>query len=212
MGRTKCILQSEFPYNISARCINKEWFSIPMDEVWKIFCEELNAVALKHGWVIHSFVLMSNHFHLIVSTPDANVSVCMHQFMQRTSRRLTRKGNRLNQTYAGRHYKCILHNYFYCLNAYKYNYRNPVTAGICDLVEDYKYSSLQFVIGKAKPTFPLLEDLNFRNDPAGTMKWLNTAPPPEKMDAWKCGVRRQYFKSKLCKNTKRPILAENDML
>lgn len=122
MGRGKAILQSDFPYNISARCINREWFMLPMDKVWAIFCEELTRTHNDHDLVVHCFVLMSNHYHLIASTPKANISQCMHQFMTRSSRRLTRSGNRINETFAGRHYKTILHEPSYYLNAYKYNY------------------------------------------------------------------------------------------
>ncbi len=77
MPRAHAILQSEFPYNISARCINRDWFQIPMEEVWIIFCEELAETIQKHNLQVHSFVLMSNHFHLIASTPDANISQCI---------------------------------------------------------------------------------------------------------------------------------------
>ena len=41
MPRAKTILQNEYPYSISARCINKEWFSLPIDFVWDVFSEEL---------------------------------------------------------------------------------------------------------------------------------------------------------------------------
>ena len=105
MPRAKTILQSEFPYNISARCINREWFYISTERVWEIFCEELTRTSNHHELLIHSFVLMSNHFHLIASTPKANISQCMQQFMQRSSRRLTKEGNRINETFAGRHFK-----------------------------------------------------------------------------------------------------------
>ncbi len=212
MARIKTVLQNEFPYNISARCINREWFQIPMEDVWRIFSEELTRTIKEHNLVVHSFVLMSNHFHLIASTPDSNISVCMQQFMQRTSRRLTRKGNRINQTWAGRHYKCIMQSTRYFLNAYKYNYRNPVAARMAKEVETYPFSSLQFVIGKMKPTFPLASDETYRSDPSGTLSWLNTEPDPEKAEAFRCGTHRQYFKSKLCKNTRRPILGPDDSL
>lgn len=80
MPRARAILQSEFPYHVTARCINREWFNVPMDKVWKIFCEELTRSHDVHNLQIHSFVLMSNHFHLIASTPEANISQAMHQF------------------------------------------------------------------------------------------------------------------------------------
>jgi len=212
MARAKLILQSEFPYNIGARCINREWFQVPMTEVWTIFCEELADTIQKHGLLVHSFVLMSNHFHLIASTPDANIDKCMHRFMGRTSRRLTSKGNRINQTFAGRHFKCILHHPNYYLNAYKYNYRNPVTAKICQSVEEYPFSTLQAVLKGQSAPFPIAEDTTFAYDPAGTMKWLNTEPEAQKLEAVRCGLKRQYFRSKKCRKSNKPILGENDIL
>lgn len=86
MPRLKTILQSEFPYNISARCINREWFNIPMNEVWDIFCHEITETHKKHNLLIHSFILMSNHYHLIASTPDSNISQCMQHFMRECGR------------------------------------------------------------------------------------------------------------------------------
>ena len=150
MGRAKTILQSDYPYNISSRCINKEWFTLPMDQVWDIFCEELFLTNLYYGLNIHSFVLMSNHFHLIASTPNANIDKCMWYFISHVSRRLTLAGNRINGTFAGRYYKTILNSYSYYLNAYKYNYRNPLTIEGQDLVEDYPYSTLAGLLGKCR--------------------------------------------------------------
>lgn len=212
MGRKPTILQSEFPYNISARCINKDWFTIPMDDVWKIFGEELKKVAEQSELKIHSFVLMSNHFHLIASTPRANLSECMHQFIGNSSRRLARSGNRINETFAGRYFKCILQHPNSYLNAYKYNYRNPVAAGVCDKVEDYPYSTLQSVLKIRRCHFPILEDSTYLFDPEGTLKWLNQTPDPVKLEAVRFGLRKQFFVSKKSSNRNRPILNEFDLL
>ncbi len=212
MARHRVILQSEFPYNITARCINREWFHLPLEYVWDIFCKELKRTHEDHSLVIHSFVLMSNHFHLIASTPKANISQCTHQFMTRVSRKLTRAGNRINETFAGRHYKTILQSPNYFLNAYKYNYRNPVEANICPRVEDYSFSTLQILLGKKAPLFPLEEDTTFNDDPVGTMKWLNTKPEENKLEAVKFGLKRQYFRSKIDRKTRKPILGEEESL
>ncbi len=196
MPRAKVILQSEYPYNITARCINREWFQIPMEEVWEIYCEELSKVHFELGLQIHSFILMSNHFHLIASTPKANISECMHRFMQSTSRRLTRAGNRINQSYAGRHYKCVLHRDQYFLNVYKYNYRNPIAAGLCQRVESYPYSTLQFLLKKSSAKIPLVYDEIFFADPDGTLEWLNTEPEALLVEGIRYGLKHQFFKSK----------------
>lgn len=183
-----------------------------MPQVWNIFCEELTRTILDKKLVVHSFLLMSNHYHLIASTPESNISDCMHQFMMRTSRRLTRAGNRLNETFAGRHYKCILQHPNYYLNAYKYNYRNPVTAGICDLVEKYPYSTLRGIINKSELKIPLEKDDTYCMDPVGTLKWLNETPQIEKLEAVRYGLKRQYFKPKKDTKNNRPLIGENDIL
>jgi len=97
---------------------------------------------------IYMFVLMSNHFHLIASTPESNISQCMHYFIKNVSVRLAKAGNRINETFARRHYKTILQSRSNYLNAYKYNYQNPVVAGIVSKVEDYRYSTLCGLLGR----------------------------------------------------------------
>lgn len=212
MGRQSAVLQPEFPYNISARCINKEWFNIPMERVWDIMCEELLFTVKDKNLMIHSFVLMTNHFHLIASTPDSNISTCMWQFMHRSSRRLTREGNRINETYAGRHYKCILQHPNYFLNAYKYNYRNPVEARLCKNVEDYAFSTLKIKLGLTDLRFPMAEDTTLLSNPEHTLKWLNTAIDPKKKEILKFCFRHQRFQSRLNGKTKKPIISESDLV
>lgn len=175
-------------------------------------CSELHDTTKKLGLRTHSFVLMSNHFHLIASTPNENISQCMHRFMQRTSHRLALAGNRINESYAGRHYKCILQHQNYFLNAYKYNYRNPVASGICKRVEDYPFSTLPWIIGIRAKKFELCEDTIFKNDPIGTLNWLNSSTDPIKGKAFRWGTRYQYFRNQKCRNTRKPILSENDLI
>ncbi len=183
-----------------------------MERVWEIMCEELLYTIKDKNLLIHSFVLMSNHFHMLASTPDSNISHCMHQFMHRSSLRLTREGNRINETYAGRHYKCILQHPNYFLNAYKYNYRNPVAAGICERVEDYKFSTLHSKLGLSSILFPMAEDTTLESSPILTLKWLNTPIAPEKSAAVKFGLRHQYFKSKIERRTGQPLISKNDLV
>lgn len=212
MPRAKAVLQSEFPYNITARCINKEWFQLPMNTVWKIFCEELLKTHKDHCLEIHSFVLMSNHFHLIATTPLSDISKCMHQFMGRSSRRLTREGNRINQTFAGRHYKCILQHQNYFLNAYKYNYRNPVTAGLVQRVENYPFSTLHENFENSDFQFPISKAYLFSSNRTEILEWLNLTPDSEKFEAVRQGLKHQFFKSKKCLKNNRVLIEDSDIL
>jgi putative transposase len=212
MGRAKTILQSEFPYNISARCINRDWFSIDMDTVWKIFCEELTRTSRDHELKIHSFVLMHNHFHLIASTPDSNISQCMHQFMTNSSRRIVKAGNRINETFAGRHFKCILQHSSYYLNAYKYNYRNPVVAGICSRVEGYPYSTLHSLLGLSELRIPVVTDDTLNCDRICTLDWLNTPSEKKLLEVLRCAFKHPQFKSRLCRKTRKPLIGQGHLL
>ena len=212
MPRCKSILQSEFPYHVTARCINKEWFLLPMDLVWEIFCDELHFACILYGIKIHGFVLLNNHFHLIVSTPLANISESMYGFLKNVSKRLTLAGNRINQTFAGRHYKTILHTQSYFLNTYKYIYLNPVRANIVSRAEEYKYSTLQGLLGFSKLLVPIEEDLTLFSDVESTLNWINSMPNEEKLEAVKWGLKRQYFKPRKQVYSNKPILQKDEII
>lgn len=212
MPRHPAILQSIYPYSISARCINREWFQLPMLNVWEIFCEELYLVHKFYNLKIHAFILMNNHFHLIASTPKSNISQCMNYFMKMTSKRLTESSNRINQTYSGRHYKTILDHPNYYLNAYKYIYRNPVEARLSERVENYPYSSLYGLLGQSKLIIPIEEDRDLFPFVESTLEWLNQKPCTTKLDATKWALKRAYFRSKKYRNTNKPIIDINDIM
>lgn len=183
-----------------------------MDTVWKIFCEELYVTHILHELRIHMFVLMNNHFHMVVSTPNDNISQCMHRLMGNVSKRLNELGNRINGNFAGRHFKTILDHPNYFLNAYKYNYRNPVTAGICKKVEDYPYSTLYGLLGRSRIAIPLVEDITLFSNVVESLRWLNERPDPEKLEAVRYALKRPYFRSKKNKSDGKLIIGENDIL
>ncbi|WP_081111818.1 transposase [Bdellovibrio bacteriovorus] len=47
---------------------------------------------------IYAFVLMSNHFHLLIRFPENNMSEAMTYFMRESSRMISRQAGRINQT------------------------------------------------------------------------------------------------------------------
>ncbi len=210
MPRAHANNQALYPYNIGARCINQEWFSIPMDVVWQIMCEQLHFVHSAYALQVHAFILMSNHFHLIASTPRANLSFAMEWFMRETSRALTRAGNRINQTYGGRHFRSVMKSHHYYLNAYKYLYYNPVKAGMVQSVLDYPYSTLPGLLGQAKLIIPVVEDLTLFSDIGGTLGWLNQIPTQANWDAVGRAIRRTEFKFPSLNSRPHPL--ESDTL
>lgn len=156
--------------------------------------------------------MMSNHFHLLASTPQANISSSMLSFMTKTSKKLTKAGNRINQTFAGRHFKCILNEHNYFMNAYKYNYRNPVTAGICERVENYPFSTLPMKLNILSKKIDYVEDTLIAEDRSGILEWLNKRPEDEVLKAARSGFRGTYFISRNRRDSSKPILGPSDLL
>ncbi len=193
MPRKKYVLDINFPVHISARCINKEWFSLPIDSVWRIMEDYLFLLHHGFGFQIHSFVLMSNHFHMIIRTPQDNLSRGMNYFMRETSRQIGRESNRINQVYGSRYHKTSISNPLYYLHAYKYVYRNPVEAGLASDVCAYPYSTLSGLVGVTNLFIPVCRDDTLFGDFAGTLAWLNSAPTKENRDAIRRGLRKINF-------------------
>jgi putative transposase len=52
------------------------------------FLDILNEIAKRYNWLCHAYCLMSNHYHLVVETPEANISVGIRQLNVLYSQRL----------------------------------------------------------------------------------------------------------------------------
>jgi putative transposase len=167
---------------------------MPMPEVWEIMSDQLWFIHYAFNIRIYAFVLMSNHFHLIAHAPGANMSEAMAWFMRETSRSITRAAGRINQTYGGRFFRCLIKTNHYYLNAYKYIYRNPVTAGLSSQVETYAFSSLVGLIGLRSIGFPVVEDFTLFDNFEGTLAWLNRKPSQENLEAVRRALKKSEFK------------------
>lgn len=131
-----------FPYHLTARSNNKEWFYIPIHDVWKILLEVLSREVMKSQLRVHALVLMSNHLHLLASSVDGNIDVPMRYFLREVCRKINHQAGRINHVFGGPYRWNVITNTSYFLHCLKYVYRNPVTAEICKRVEDYPYSTL----------------------------------------------------------------------
>lgn len=194
------------PYHVSARSNNRDWFSLPMEEVWTLYSDYLAFLSRAFSARIHSFVLMNNHFHMLARFPDNNMSEAMNYFMRETSRAIGFESRRINHVYGGRFFRSCLVSNHYFEHAYKYVYRNPVEAGLCDLVEEYKFSSLHGLLGHSRVTFPLEEDsMLFESyDLNSLFTWLNTPPSEESKEAVRWGLKQSNFKLPKVSFSKKP--------
>lgn len=204
MGRKRYFPTDQYPYHVSARAWNKEWFPLPIEQSWKIFSHYLYLITLTYGVRIHAFVLMSNHFHMLITTPDANLAEAMNYFMREVSKAMNRESGRTNQVFGGPHHRTVIKSRLYYHHAYKYVYRNPIEAGICQKAQDYPYSTLRGFLGLQKLDFPAFDNNDLITNPKGQLDWLNAAyPNPDYLDEIRGALKHPEFEFRADRNTQR---------
>ncbi len=194
MPRKKFLASNDLPYHVTARCLNKEWFALPLELLWELFSDYLFFTHHAFQVRIHSFVLMPNHIHMIVRTPEMNLDKAMNYFMRETSRAIGRQSGRINQVYGGPYYWSLMRSPNYFLHAYKYVYRNPIEANISTKAELYKFSTLPALLGQARTIIPMVHDETLFDGLTDQLNWLNTSyPSPEVRADIKNALRRKEF-------------------
>jgi REP-associated tyrosine transposase len=72
-----------------------------------MFLETLGQGCQKTGWRVHAWCLMSNHFHLVIETPQANLVAGMKWFLGTYTGRFNRKHKLFGHLFSGR-YKALI--------------------------------------------------------------------------------------------------------
>ena len=112
----------------------------------KLFVDTLGDACGKTGWQVHAFCLMPNHFHLVVETPQANLSAGMQWFVGTYTNRFNRRHQLFGHLFSGR-FKSLLvddRDGDYLRTVCQYVHLNPARAGLIkpDVeLEDYDWSS-----------------------------------------------------------------------
>jgi putative transposase len=199
MPRKKLIRSTIHPYHVTARCNNKEAFSAPLDLVWQIILLELNVIVQKFGCKVHAFVLMPNHFHLLITTEVEDLGVVMQNFMISITKKINRVSMRTGRVFGARYHWSLIDNDHYYDCALKYVYRNPVKAGLTQLVEEYEFSTIGSLFDKRRELIPLSPLYGFVEiTPHGGfetyLKWLNEPFPNEQNEAIQKAFQKTKFK------------------
>ena len=201
MPRKKLIETTDYPFHITNRSNNKEFFYLPIPILWEIMIKKIRYLDLTYSIKTHAFLLMSNHYHWILSTPKLNLSKGMTYFHREVARNANKECKRINHFFGGRYKWSLIEEETYYWNSIKYLYRNPVKAGICKRVQDYTFSSLT---QNLQPKLWQMTD--YFNDPQKeiqlNMDWLNKPFSAEQDIAIQKALRRRVFKTPCNKNRK----------
>ena len=124
-------LRIEFPgaiYHVTARG-NARNAIVLDDEDRELFLVCLGEVILLFGWVCHAYCLMDNHYHLLIETPEGNVSRGMRQLNGVFTQRFNRRHGQVGHLFQGRFKAIVVDRESYLLELCRYVVLNPIRAG-----------------------------------------------------------------------------------
>ena len=108
---------------------------------YRQFVELLKETTETWNLRVAAYCLMANHYHLLVRTPDANISRCMRHIDGVYTQRFNRLHRCDGQLFRGRYKSILLDADSYLLQLVKYIHRNPLRAGVTDKLDRYAWSS-----------------------------------------------------------------------
>jgi len=117
---------------------------------YKKFLEYLKEAKKKFKVIVHSYVLMSNHYHLILETLDANLSKAMHYINGSYTTYINVKRRRSGHLFQGRYKSILVDKDNYLLELSRYIHLNPFRAKMVEKPEEYPYSSYSIFISNRK--------------------------------------------------------------
>lgn len=99
---------------------------------------------------ISAFCFMSNHYHLLIQTPDSNLSRGMRHVNGVYTQRFNRAHKKEGQLFRGRYKAVLVDDDSHLIEVLRYIHRNPLRAGIVKTLGDYRWSSHQEYMSRAR--------------------------------------------------------------
>ncbi len=105
------------------------------------FKEYIAEAKEKYHFILHCYVLMTNHYHLLIETPEKNLSKIMHHINSSYTTYTNVKRKRSGHLFQGRFKSIVVDKDSYLLELSRYLHLNPVRAKVVEKPEDYPNSS-----------------------------------------------------------------------
>ena len=142
-------LRIEFPdalYHVTVRGDRREDI-FEDDQDRQQFLLVLGQVVVRFNWLCLAWCLMDNHYHLLIQTPDANLSKGMRQLNGVYTQFSNRRHQRAGHLFQGRFKAILVDSDAYLLELLRYVVLNPVRAGMVNNAADWVWSSYRQSVG-----------------------------------------------------------------
>jgi REP element-mobilizing transposase RayT len=135
-------------YHVTSRGDGREAIYLA-DADRRLFLDVLAGVGDRFHWTVHAYCLMTNHYHVLVETPDANLSKGMRQLNGVYTQRFNRAHARSGHVFQGRYKAILAQKEAYLLELARYVVLNPVRARMVRTPADWPWSSYRAMLGEA---------------------------------------------------------------
>ena len=115
------------------------------------FVQYLEKAAVRYALIVHTYCLMGNHYHLLVETPEPNLSMTMQWLNVSYATYFNRKQDRNGHLFQGRFKAILIEADAYLNHLSRYIHLNPVRAGIVERPGQYRWSSYPAFVGEQIP-------------------------------------------------------------
>jgi len=153
-------LRIEYPgavYHITNRGNDKKAV-FKDDQDRETFLKILAFVNKRYHWLCHSYCLMDNHYHLMIETPDGNLSLGMRQLNGVYTQARNKRHNKTGHLFQGRYKAIVIQKDSHLLEVCRYVVLNPVRAKMVEKPEEWKWSSYRATAGYESPHPCLITD------------------------------------------------------
>ena len=114
------------------------------------FLEVVASAVKRYNWLCHAYCLMSNHYHLVIETPDGNLSEGMRHVNGVYTQRFNRTHRRIGHLFQGRFKAVLVGKDSHLLELCRYVVLNPVRAGLVKAPAHWKWSSYSATAGRVR--------------------------------------------------------------
>lgn len=142
----------EFPgahYHVTSKGINKRAVYLD-DEDRAVFLNVIESVVTRFGWLLHAFVLMDNHYHIVVEVPEANLSKGMRQLNGVYTQHFNRRHGTDGSLFQGRFRSILFEPESYLLPLCRHVVLNPVRVGRTRSPHSWRWSSYRPTAGTVR--------------------------------------------------------------
>ena len=160
MPRKERITEPGF-YHVISRGVERRNVFLDEDD-FDMFLSLMSQEFTSYNIIIHAYCLMTNHYHLLIETKEANISDAMKRINSLYSIYFNKKYNRVGHLWQGRFASYYLYDDIHFWYVAKYIERNPIKAKMVKQIDHYKYQS--FFQWKYKlEYFSLIKDSNIQD-------------------------------------------------